>query len=93
MISDEIVPQSINLVGQTVGVGHDHDDSSGHCRSQWWIAYLGRTVVSSGSTFVDRILKGAPPAKFELIINLKTARARGLTIPWSVLRRADRAIE
>jgi putative ABC transport system substrate-binding protein len=80
-------------------VGRMREDAEAGCLMAYGANY--RDLVRRAATFVDKILKGAKPAdlaieqptEFELVLNLKAAKAIGLTIPPSLLQRADQIID
>jgi putative ABC transport system substrate-binding protein len=76
---------------------------AGYAEAGRLLSYWPETadLFHRAASYVDRILKGAKPAdlpieqptKFELVANLKTAKALGIAIPQSVLVRVDRIVE
>ena len=81
----------------TMGGPGEYADSG--CLMTYWADTTD--LYGRAATYVDRILKGANPAalpieqptKYELVINIRTARTLGLTISPALLQRADRVIE
>jgi putative ABC transport system substrate-binding protein len=78
-------------------------NQSAYAREGGLLSYGPDTLdtLRRAATYVDRILRGAKPGdlpvqlptKFEMVLNLKTAKALGLTVPQSILLRADEVIE
>jgi hypothetical protein len=85
-----------------VSAAHDLFVEAFRCRGRDDVLQIGqRRSVRVAASYVDRILRGAKvselpiqfPAKFEFVINLKTAKALGLTIPETLLATADEVIQ
>jgi ABC-type uncharacterized transport system substrate-binding protein len=94
---DAIIAAAVRHSLPLIGAG-DLFPRAGALMSYW---YDSVEVYAQAASYIDRILKGARPAdlpvqyptKYSLVINLKTAKALGLTVPQSILQRADEVIE
>ena len=97
MTADQICKSALQRRLPAAGIGRAFADAGCH------ISYGEdqRAMHRRAAAYVDKILRGAKPAdlpmeqpeKFDLVINLKTANALGLTIPPSLLLRADEVIQ
>jgi putative ABC transport system substrate-binding protein len=100
-VIDKLAPQTVQLAAKhRMPVAYPYPI---HVEAGGLMAYSTnmRGVVRRGAEFADKILRGAKPAdlpveeptKYELVINMRTAKDLGITIPRSILLRADRVIE
>jgi putative ABC transport system substrate-binding protein len=89
----------LSMTHKLTAIGQAREMAEAGCLASYGISFSEFYTMAANLT--DKMLKGArpgetpaeQPTKFELVINLKTAKALGLTIPPSILGRADEVIE
>ena len=94
----------MKLVGRAVSVGAELEARNRSCAEVGGLLSYGPNLADGyrrTAVYVDKLLKGAKPADLpveqpttlELVVNLRTAKTLGLTIPYAVLQRADRVLQ